>query len=459
MHNERITHLTNSSNKKGKYVLYWMQKSQRVAYNHALSYAIEVANENMLPLVVVFVVTTTFLDANARHYTFMFEGLYEVKAKLEDLGITFVLKTGTFETVIPDLAREAHAVIFDFGYLRDERQWRRNVLDAIKQQSLPVKVTLIESDLIIPVRSAYDKVAYGAYVLRPHIMKKIAFFDDYTPLHELKNKGLLPIKSDYDINQIETLLAHLGINQTVGQSPYFKGGYTAAKEHLNTFMNDKLRHYLLRSDPSLKIQSYLSPYLHFGQISPLEIYREIITSPYLEEKEQFIEQLLVRRELAFNYVYYNKDYDQFGKMTEPWAYLTMETHQHDPRDPLYSDNDIEMGLTNDIYFNAAMDEMRITGFMANYMRMYWAKKIVTWTASYKHAYELIVTLNNRYFLDGRDPNSYVNIAWIFGKMDRPWPERAIFGTLRSMNESGLKKKFKIDTYVAQIDQLRKNDRK
>jgi deoxyribodipyrimidine photo-lyase len=146
-------------------------------------------------------------------------------------------------------------------------------------------------------------------------------------------------------------------------------------------------------------------------------------------------------------------------MTEPWAYLTMETHQHDPRDPLYSDNDIEMGLTNDIYFNAAMDEMRITGFMANYMRMYWAKKIVTWTASYKHAYELIVTLNNRYLLDGRDPNSYVNIAWIFGKMDRPWPERAIFGTLRSMNESGLKKKFDIDTYVAQIDQLRKNDRK
>ena len=170
----------------------------------------------------------------------------------------------------------------------------------------------------------------------------------------------------------------------------------------------------------------MSTYLQFGQISPLEILERIEKSDVTEAiKQEFIEQLLVRRELAYNYVFYNRDYDRFESMSEPWAYETMTRHENDKRQYIYFNREIEGATTHDQYFNAAMNEMKKTGFMANYMRMYWAKQIILWKKTYQEAYELIVHLNNKYFLDGRNPNSYVNIAWCFGKMDRPWPEKAI----------------------------------
>lgn len=454
MNNARLTKVLNENiTNSGEYVLYWMQRSQRVEYNHALAYAIDVANSQRLPLLVVFVVTDHFLGANLRHYTFMFEGLREVETKLQSLGITFLLKYGDFAHVISDLAPKAHSVIFDYGYLKDERKWRREVLDSIINKKYPVNVAVVESDVIVPVIVAYDKVAYGAYVLRPQLMKKVDSYDDFSALPKIANSTALQLQSDLDLSNIQTLTNTLNIDTSVPPSPFFKGGYSIAKQLLADFLHHKYPNYPQRSDPSLSIQSYLSMYLHFGQISPLEIYQIVTQFPDSPSKTDFIEQLLVRRELAFNYVFYNKNYDQFNHMTEPWAYQSMTKHQDDNRPYSYQDDEIENSLTHDRYFNAAMKEMRMTGFMANYMRMYWAKQIMIWAPTYEHAYHLIVKLNNKYFIDGRDPNSYVNIAWIFGKMDRPWPERPIWGTIRSMNSRGLETKFNIDKYVTDIEAL------
>lgn len=458
MNNARLTKILNSNiNNTGEYVLYWMQRSQRVAYNHALSYAIGVANAKGLPLLVAFILTPNFLDANARHYTFMLEGLKEVEEELTKIGIGFVMKKGQFAEEITKLAHKAHTIVFDYGYLRDERKWRREVLDSIKYANLAIDIALVETDVIVPVTISYQKVAYGAYVLRPQLHKYVDAFNDYDSMPSVENSWHHSQIHTSDISDISQVISSLGVDKTVGPSPFFRGGYQAAKRLLLTFIQSKYKDYPLRSDPSLAIQSYLSMYLHFGQISPLEIYQNILTLPESESRDQFVEQLLVRRELAFNYVFYNKEYDQFKSMTEPWAYQSMENHENDVRPYLYSDLEIENGLTHDPYFNAAMDEMRITGFMANYMRMYWAKQILTWKQSYEVAYHLIVKLNNKYFLDGRDPNSYVNIAWIFGKMDRPWPEKPIWGTLRSMNTMGLKRKFDIDTYVKQVAKMNKEN--
>jgi deoxyribodipyrimidine photo-lyase len=202
----------------------------------------------------------------------------------------------------------------------------------------------------------------------------------------------------------------------------------------------------------------MSLYLHFGQISPLEILERLFLAQEHgqiegESFDQYIEQLLVRRELALNYVTYQKGYDQFETMTEPWAYMTMKEHELDKRDYLYTLEQLENAKTHDNYFNAAMKEMFYTGYMHNYMRMYWAKKIIEWMPSYKLAYDTIVYLNNKYFIDGRDANSYASIAWCFGKHDRAWNERHIFGKLRYMNDKGLERKFNINNYVELINKI------
>jgi deoxyribodipyrimidine photo-lyase len=167
------------------------------------------------------------------------------------------------------------------------------------------------------------------------------------------------------------------------------------------------------------------------------------------------EQVFVRRELAFNFVYYNHQYDQFDHMTEPWAYLTMDNHQDDYRPHLYTKEQLEKADTHDPYFNAAMDEMRFSGYMHNYMRMYWAKKIIEWSNSYKEAYETTLYLNNKYFLDGRDPNSYTSVAWNYGRHDRAWTERPILGKLRYMNDKGLERKFDMSKYIQYVESIKK----
>jgi deoxyribodipyrimidine photo-lyase len=170
-------------------------------------------------------------------------------------------------------------------------------------------------------------------------------------------------------------------------------------------------------------------------------------------KDDFIEELVVRRELSYNFIYYNRQYNNFHFMTYPWAYETMYAHENDQREYIYTIDDYIQYKTHDPYFNAAMKEMVELGYMHNYMRMYWAKKVIEWSPNYQEAYRILIYLNNYYFLDGNTPNGYTGVAWCFGKHDRAWTERPIFGKIRYMNQNGLKRKFDIDNYITKINRL------
>lgn len=453
-----IIHQSSQMN-KGKYVLYWMQHSQRVSYNHALNYAIKKSNENNLPLVVFFAVSNNFSNANQRHYTFMLQGLKETKERLLELGINFILKIGNPPTLIQQYLHDAQLFIMDFGYLNIERKWRNEVINYIFDQHLDLNTFMVESDLIIPVNVASDKVEYGAYTLRPKLYRHLPFFRDFIDLDKLNNQSLIHLISDDNLLDISTLILKLNIDHSITTSSYYKGGYHHAKNLLNDFIDSKINHYLNSNDPSLNLTSHLSMYLHFGQISSLEVYETLYDSKLKglirdDAFDAFIEQIFVRRELAYNFVYYQKNYDQFDFITESWAYQTMDQHKNDKRPYLYQIEDYLKFQTHDPYFNACMREMVITGYMHNYMRMYWGKKIIEWSSSYEEAYQTILYLNNTYFIDGHDPNGYTGIAWCFGKHDRPWQERDIFGKLRYMNASGLSRKFDIESYVIQTNQLK-----
>jgi deoxyribodipyrimidine photo-lyase len=436
-----------------------MQQSQRTRYNHALNYAINEANQLNLPVMVYFALLSDYPDANYRHYQFMLEGLREVKNELEILGIEFVVKLGNPLEVLTPLLNDAAMLVMDYGYLKHQRQWRLDVINYVWNHQLTIDVIEVESDLVIPVKCVYQKLAYGAYTIRPSIMRHLNDYLDFKESFNVNHQSSFKMTSDVDLDNIGHVIQRLHLDMSVKPYHKYHGGYLAAVKHLDYFLNHLFSRYDQRSDPALGIQSYLSMYLHFGQISVQEIIKRVNDYRLTHQIESdlydgFIEQLVVRRELAYNFVTYNEGYDQFESITEPWAYQTMKERENDPRPTLYTKAEIEHGKTHDPYFNAAMDEMRITGFMANYMRMYWAKKIMEWSVDMKQAYDTIVELNNKYFIDGRDANSYGNIAWCFGRHDRPWGERQIFGKLRYMNDSGLKKKFDIETYVEHIQLIK-----
>jgi deoxyribodipyrimidine photo-lyase len=443
---------------KKSYVLYWMQQSQRVYYNHALEHAINRANELELPLVVFFGLTPNYPDANHRHYQFMLEGLKEVKQVLEAMHMSFVFKLESPEKAIIPLLKEADTLVMDYGYMRHQKQWRQIVWDYANRHLKELTIDIVDTDVIVPVDVASNKAEYGAYTLRPKLHKIYNEYRDYGGLLEVNQPIYIKIGSDDDLSDIDLLISKLEIDKTVAPSLIYHGGYTQAKAHLIDFLTYKINQYPLSNNPGDDLTSKLSMYLHFGQISSLEILDSLIERFHSNEVTQeaylaFFEQLLVRRELAFNYLTYHKGYDLFDSMTEPWAYITMKEHNHDNRLFLYTIQDYVTFKTHDPYFNAAMKEMVYTGYMHNYMRMYWAKKIIEWSASFEEAYTTIIELNNKYFIDGRDPNSYAGVAWCFGKHDRAWTERLIFGKLRYMNASGLERKFDMEKYINRVNEL------
>lgn len=423
--------------KIGRYVLYWMQASQRAHWNHALDFAINQANQLELPLVVFFGLTDRFPGANLRHYQFMLEGLKEVDATLQKMGIRFILEKISPEFGVVEMSRQAAMVVADRGYLNIQRFWRQWAAEQCH-----CSVAQVESDAIIPIEEASDKEEYSAATLRRKIKAKL---DDYlTPVdnREVKHSSLA-----MDLPQPPS--PELDIDNTVQPSPHFKGGTSEALERLRHFLDTHIDHYPeTRNDPNRDSVSHLSPYLHFGQISPLFIALETRqqSSP---GADAFLEELIVRRELAMNFVFYNRDYESFACLPD-WAQKTLKRHQNDPRTAIYSPLQLERAQTHDPYWNAAQLEMVHTGKMHGYMRMYWGKKILEWVKTPELAFRYALYLNNKYELDGRDPNSFAGVAWCFGKHDRPWSERPIFGTIRYMNDAGLRRKFDADGYVKKI---------
>jgi deoxyribodipyrimidine photo-lyase len=437
----RIQSLNKNRPTRGDFVLYWMQASQRAEYNHALEYAVAQANESKLPVIVYFGLTETFPEANERHYYFMLEGLRDVEKALADKGIGMVIERCSSEVGTVKFAKRARLVICDRGYLKIQRKWREYVS---KQVQCPL--IQVESDVVIPVEMASNKEEYSAATLRRKLQRVLPQY--LVPVEEQLpeiDSTRLEFES-YDISDIPKALAKLTIDRTVRPSLFYLGGATEAKKRLAEFIIKKLDKYgELKNDPNENILSNLSPYLHFGQISPLHIALEVgrISGA---NSDAFLEELIVRRELSINFTFYNPEYDSFKGLPK-WARQTLSEHRDDTREYVYSREDLEQARTHDPYWNAAQKEMVTTGKMHGYMRMYWGKKILEWTATSQEAYEIVLYLNNKYELDGRDPNGFAGVAWCFGKHDRPWGRRSIFGNIRYMSADGLKRKFDAEKYA------------
>ncbi len=446
----RVTVTNTKPTASGQYVLYWMQQAQRVQDNHALEYAIERANDLGLPVVVVFGLTDAYPEANERHYAFMLEGLTETKAALARRGICMVVRQGSPDDVALLMANDAALVVVDRGYLRVQRRWRRHVSD-----QAPCSVVEVESDAIVPVETASDHEEYAARTLRPKLHRLLASYLVPVAPRRVHHTSLDLKFESLDIDDPQAVLQRLQLDRTVRPTPLYRGGAREAQARLDRFIEHRLSHYGEgRNDPANDYQSDLSPYLHFGQISPLRIALAVSDAAAGRESsaEALLEELIVRRELSLNFVHFNRRYDAYDALPE-WALATLEKHRSDARDYLYTEDELTEAATHDPYWNAAMTEMAVTGKMHGYMRMYWGKKILEWSVDARTAFETALRLNNRYFLDGRDANSYAGVAWLFGKHDRPWGERPIFGTVRYMNAKGLERKFDMPAYVRRVAEM------
>ena len=426
-----------------------MQSSQRTENNLALIYAILRANKLNKPVIAFFGFTQTYPEANLRHYTFMLEGLKEVKDSLEEIGIKTIILKKSPEQGLVEPAKDCSLIVVDRGYLKVIKGWYKFVAEKV---SCPL--IQIEDNVAVPVEIASEKEEYSAFTIRPKILKK-------RERYLLKHNKSKPYRNSLDIKFASSDLKNIGelssdpiMDKSVKPVTHLKGGASEANKHLEDFITNKLTDYPeQKNNPNIDCLSNLSPYLHFGQISPIYIALKISDATVSKEaKEAYLEEVIIRRELAVNYINFNQNYDSFNGLPE-WVKRTLLSHRKDPRKYMYSLEELENAKTHDPYWNAAQNEMRYMGKMHGYMRMYWGKKLIEWTDNPETAFKIALHLNNKYELDGRDPNGYAGVAWCFGKHDRPWKERPIFGLVRYMNSEGLRRKFDADKYVSKIEKL------
>ncbi len=438
---QRVRVLTNESQKKG-HVIYWMSRDQRVGDNWALFYARELAQKHDSYLAVAFCLAPQFLGATGRQYSFLLQGLREVEKNLHALNIPFYLLLGDPSKEIPHLLTEigAGALVCDFSPLRQSREWKAAVASETE-----IPFYEVDAHNIIPCWHASPKQEWAAYSFRPKVNRLLfVFLDEFPALQERTQMnsptGFGTIESDWAAAE-RSLRA-----DKVPQANWIVPGEGAAAKILGNFLENKLNGYERdRNDPNIDGQSGLSPYLHFGQISTQRVALEVLRSR--KDAGAFLEELIVRRELSENYCYYNQHYDDTRGFAA-WGILSLGEHEKDRREYLYTLSELETARTHDDLWNAAQQEMLRTGKMHGYMRMYWAKKILEWTASPAAAQSAAIYLNDRYELDGRDPNGYAGIAWSLGGLhDRAWKERAIFGKVRYMNYNGAKSKFNVQAYI------------
>ena len=448
---ERIMVLSGSTPRAGAYVLYWMQAAHRVDANHALAYAVQEANRLGLPVLAYFGLAPSYPGAAWRHYHFMLEGLKEAGESLDTLGIKLVIRPGDPVDGLWELAKDAALVVVDTGYLRLHREWV-----ARAQKTLRCPFIRVESNAIVPVMTASPHEEYSAATFRPKILRALGRFLVDLQVPDPKKRSTALELDSLELGEIEQIRALLDIDTAIGPVDGFSGGTAGAISRLTRFIDTRLDSFPEeRNDPSLDCLSNMSPYLHFGQVSPLRI-ALMVSATGNGGRDAYLEELVVRRELAINFVWYNPQYDSYSGLPD-WCRKTLESHAKDRREHVYSLQELESARTHDPFWNAAQDEMRIRGKMHRYMRMYWGKKILEWSADPESAYNTAMYLNDRYELDGRDPNGYAGVAWCFGKHDRPWKERPIFGKIRYMNARGLSRKFDMGRYIEVVDRMRKKN--
>jgi deoxyribodipyrimidine photo-lyase len=437
---------------EGRCVLYWMQRAQRGRDNPALDRAIDLANERRLPVLAVFGLTGEYPGAQRRHYRFLLEGLVDARSDVEARGVPLVVRLGMPSQVVAAVASEVRPalVVGDENPVRVARRWRDEVA-----ASVGVPLELVDADVVVPT-ALFPREEYAARTLRPKIH---AVWDDYlTPPSRPQPKARvrwpeedrprsLPIDPDLLLARLEAR----GVAEVAG----YRGGTAEALRRLRRFVDRRLPSYATgRNEPTPYVTSELSAHLHFGHISPATIARAVIDSGTPRASvDAYLEELIVRRELAINFVTHNPRYDQLAGCPE-WAVQSLARHARDPRPFLYTPRQLEAAETHDPLWNAAQREMVHTGRMHNYLRMYWAKQILLWSEDAETAFHVALDLNDRYEMDGRDPSGYAGVAWaIGGKHDRPWPERPVFGVVRSMTYQSTRKKFDDAAYIARVTEV------
>ncbi|KAJ9593744.1 hypothetical protein L9F63_014717 [Diploptera punctata] len=426
-------------------VLYWMSRDQRVQDNWAMLYAQKLALKNKVPLHVCFCLVPKFLDATIRHYHFMLTGLKEVASECKQLNIEFHLLSGRAVDVLPEFVRQHNmgAVVTDFAPLRVPAQWVADV-----QTSLPPDVPFCQVDAhnILPCWVASDKLEYAARTIRNKINSKLPeFLTQFPPV--VKHPHSASFKAEeVDWSRAE---ASLEVDRSVKPVTWATPGTKAGLTVLQTFCNSRLKLFASkRNDPTADALSNLSPWFHFGQVSVQRCVLVVrqFKSKHAQSVDAFCEEAIVRRELADNFCHYNNKYDSLDGASD-WAKTTLQSGK-DKREYVYSRKQLELAQTHDVLWNSAQRQLIEEGKMHGFLRMYWAKKILEWTDAPARALADAIYLNDRFSLDGRDPNGFVGCMWsICGIHDQGWAERPVFGKIRYMNYAGCKRKFDVDAYV------------
>ncbi len=454
---ERIRKLNEATDRReAEYVLYWAQMNRRVDANHGLLYAVELANKYKLPVLFYEGLTCTYGHANDRLHTFILEAVPETGRRLKKAGIGYIFYLRrTHEArndTLYELARKAAAVVTD-----DYPTFIARTHNARVPAKLDVPYYVVDSSCIVPM-SQIEHRQYGAYTIRPRIKRVLSKYLVRPDELQVKRRftGVLPeFHTLVTERNIAELVATCAIDHSVKPSLSFAGGQMEAEKLLDYFLENNLRRYAkARNEPSEHATSHLSPYLHFGQISSLEVALNVreYAAKHKLIADEYLEELIVRRELAFNYARFVDNPGDLKNLPD-WCQQTMERHASDKRDPAYSAEKLIAGETYDELWNATQKEMLLRGKIHGYYRMYWGKKIIEWTPQYQDAADIMIEIHEKFALDGRDPNTYTNILWCFGLHDRAWGERPIFGKLRYMSAEGLQRKSHTQAYIEEIQTM------
>jgi len=447
----RVTVRRGGAPEGGRCVVYWMQRAQRGWDNHALDVAVNAANALGLPCVTYFAAVKNFPHANLRHYSFMNQGLPDVEVDCAERGVGFVMRRAPDESPERFFADvKAAMVVSDENPLREPERWRVRLAERLR-----VPFWTVDADVIVPSK-LLEKAQFSARVIRPRLMRRLPeFLRPYENPHaETAWKRLRGLHSE-DV-RADVTRGWRDFDRSVKPVEAWGGGRKAAVKRLEFFVSKLLEGYEReRSRPEIDGTSKLSPYLHFGHISPLTIALAVKAA---EKKhagiksaaDSFLDELIVWRELSVNFVRYQAEYDSMAS-ADNWARLTFAKHDRDEREVLYALKQMEEARTHDELWNAAQLQMVHYGWMHNSMRMYWTKKILEWSRDTATAMKRAIYLNDRYFLDGRDPNGYSGVAWaILGKFDRAWGERPVFGKRRYMSAASTARKFDAARYIEQM---------
>jgi deoxyribodipyrimidine photo-lyase len=429
----------------GRCVLWWMSRAQRASAKTAANVAIDLGNALGMPVVAVFCVDPNYPRATERSWTFLLEGLAEMPDALAGRGVGWQIVVGDPVDAIPEAAARlgAVSVVADLDPLQPGRRWREEVA-----ARLAVPMAVVDADTVVPA-ALFPKEEWAPRTIRPKIHRHLEAA--LAPLPEPSAR----IRSDVrDRRYPMSLLADLPLDRSAGPSPRFRGGSAEAQRRLDRFVSSRLDRYGTdRNRADLDGTSTLSPYLHFGQIGPLQVALAAADSGAGQESiAAFLDELIVQRELAINFALRNPAHATFDGLPD-WGRKTLEEHRNDEREILYGPETLERGETHDPLWNAAQRQMAREGWMPNRLRMYWAKRLLAWTATPEEAFAIAVTLNDRYFFDGRDANGYAGIAWsIGGRHDRPFPpNRPVMGLIRPMSARGMRRHVDIDAYIARVE--------